>query len=111
MSVIFTPGYIQVIERTETGWFQSKPKSVFNFSDRETSLLGYPKGNLLFDSLNKEKYYGLTKTQILTELFKRYHGKLGYYLVDLSEREFYYCGLTVQDLQAKLFELGINHRG
>ncbi|MEN9520196.1 MAG: hypothetical protein RLZZ381_2784 [Cyanobacteriota bacterium] len=99
MSAIFTPGYIQVIERTQTGWFQSKPKSVFNLS------------NLPFDSLNKEKYYGLTKTQILAELFRRYQGKLGYYLVDLSDREFYYCGLTVQDLQAKLFELGINHRG
>lgn len=99
MSAIFTPGYIQVIERTQTGWFQSQPKQVINFSDRS------------FDSLNKEKYYGLTKTQILTELFKRYQGKLGYYLVNLSDREFYYCGLTVKDIQDKLFELRINNHG
>jgi hypothetical protein len=99
MSTVFTPGYIQVIERTQTGWFQTKPKSVFNLSDRP------------FDSLNKEKYYGLTKTQIITELFKRYQGKLGYYLVNLSDRSYYYCGLTVKDLQAKLFELEINYRG
>jgi hypothetical protein len=99
MSVIFTPGYIQVLEKTLDGWFQNQPKKVFNLSDRH------------FDSLNKEKYYGLTKTQIIAELFKRYQGKLGYYLVNLSEREFYYCGLTVRDLQNKLFELGINHRG
>jgi hypothetical protein len=99
MTTIFTPGYIQVIERTQTGWFQTRPSNVINLSSRS------------FNSLNKEKYYGLTKTQILTELFQRYQGKLGYYLVNLSDRKFYYCGLTVQDLQDKLFELGINHRG
>ncbi len=99
MDSIFTPGYIQVISREPDGWFQSKPEQVFNLTNRE------------FDSLNKEKYFGLTKTQILTELFRRYQGKLGYYLVNLAEREYYYCGLTVKDIQEKLYELGINQRG
>ncbi|MGL5835378.1 MAG: hypothetical protein ACRC1Z_19435 [Waterburya sp.] len=35
MSAIFIPGYIQVIERTPTGWFQTQPKQVINLSDNE----------------------------------------------------------------------------
>lgn len=95
MTAIFVPGYIQVIEKTLDGWFQTKPTSIVNFSDRT------------FDCLNKEKYYGLTKTQITKELFKRYQGKLGYYIVNLNQRQYYYCGLTVKDIQEKLVDLGV----
>ncbi len=99
MDAIFTPAYIQVVQRKPNGWFQSKPDEIYNLSGRD------------FDSLNKEKYFGLTKSQILKELFCRYQGKLGYYLVNLAKREYYYCGLSVDDIQEKLYELGINHRG
>ena len=99
MTNIFTPGYIQLIHRKPNGWFQSRPEQVFNLSDR------------YFDSLNKEKYYNLTKNEILAELFRKYQGKLGYYLVNLAEKEYYYCGLTVEDIQEKLREIGITRRG
>ncbi len=100
MNTILTPGYIQVIHKKPNGWFQSKPESVINFGN----FPGY-------DSLNKEQYYGLTKTEIITELFRRYQGKLGYYLVNLAECQYYYCGLTVKDIQEKLIELGVIQRG
>lgn len=95
MTAILVPGYIQVIEKTADGWFQTKPTSVVNFSDRA------------FDCLNKEKYYGLTKAQIVTELFKKYQGKLGFYIVNLDRHQYYYCGLTVNDIKEKLVDLGV----
>ena len=92
---ILTPGYIQLIRKEPEGWFQDPPNSVINFSDRP------------WDSLNKEKYYGLTKTQIITELFRKYQGKLGYYLVNLATREYHYCGTEYEDIGVKLKEIGI----
>ena len=95
MDYIFYPGYIQVIKRKPNGWFHSKGDGIFKLSDCE------------FDWINREKYFDLTKNQILTELFRRYQGKLGYYLVHLAEREYYYCGLNLDDVQQKLWEIGI----
>ena len=89
------PGYLQLVERQPKGWFQKPPASVINFSDRS------------WDSLNKEKYYGLTKTQIVTELFRKYQGKLGYYLVNLATEEYHYCGAEYEDIGTKLKDMGI----
>jgi hypothetical protein len=95
MTDLYYPAYIQIVERKLNGWFQPQKKIIFNPNNR------------LVDPLNLEKIYGLNKTQIITQLFRLYHGKLGYYLVHLPKREYYYCGLTKQDIQQKLWELGI----
>lgn len=99
MDSIFYPAYIQIINRKNNGWFHSRGDELFYLSERK------------IDWIDREKYFGLTKSQILKELFCRYQGKLGYYLVNLAEREYYYCGLSVDDIQEKLYELGINYRG
>ncbi len=95
---IFYPGYIQVIHRKPNGWFHTGGE-IFKLNDQE------------FDWINREKYFGLTKNQILKELFCRYQGKLGYYLVHLACREYYYCGLDLDDVQQKLWDLGITQPG
>jgi hypothetical protein len=92
---LYYPLYIQILERTVDGWYQSDSKIVFNPNQRNV------------DVLNREKRHGLTKTEILTELFRRYQGKLGYYLVHLPKREYYYCGLSDRSVREKLWELGI----
>ncbi len=97
MTTIFYPGYIQVIEKKPNGWFHTQGE-LFKLSDRE------------FDWMNREKYFGLRKNQILTELFRRYQGKLGYYLVHLAHHEYYYCGLELEDVQEKLNEIGIGRK-
>jgi hypothetical protein len=92
------PAYIQIVERKVDGWFQPQRKITLNLNNKS------------IDFLNIEKRHGLTKTEILTELFRRYQGKLGYYLIHLPLREYHYCGLTDQDIQEKLWELGIGRR-
>ncbi len=98
MDAIFYPGYIQIIKRKPNGWFHSSADELLKLSDNE------------FDWLNREKYFGLTKNQILKELFCRYQGKLGYYLIHLSRREYYYCGVDLDDVQEKLWDIGIGRK-
>ncbi len=99
MDNIFYPGYIQIIKRKDNGWFHSSQDELFKLNNRE------------FDWMNREQYFGLTKTQILTELFRKYQGKLGYYLVHLARQEYYYCGLDLNDVQQKLWDIGITKPG
>ncbi len=54
--------------------------------------------------------FGLTKKQILVELFRIGIGKLGYYLVNLRERKYYYCGEDWEDVKEKFKSLGIGRR-
>jgi len=98
MTNLYYPAYIQIVERKANGWFHQQGKIISNPNNKS------------INSLNVEKRHGLTKTEILTELFRRYQGKLGYYLVHLPRREYHYCGLTSQDIKEKLLDLGITRR-
>ncbi len=98
MTNLYYPAYIQIVERKANGWFHLCGQIISNPNNKSIDLL------------NIEKRHGLTKTEILTELFRKYQGKLGYYLIHLPKREYYYCGLTTQDIKEKLWELGITRR-
>ena len=98
MANIYYPLYIQIVERKVDGWFQPQKEICLNPNKRD------------IEPLNAEKLYGLSKTEIMTQLFRKYQGKLGYYLVHLPKREYYYCGLTKENIQEKLWDLGIGRR-
>ncbi len=40
-------------------------------------------------------------------VYSYYNITLGYYLVNLAERKYYYCGETWEDVKAKFLDLGI----
>jgi hypothetical protein len=94
----FTPGYIDIIHKTGDRWIRLEAQSVCNLS-------GKPYDDKDFSQ------FGLTPMEILVELYKRYQGLEGWYLVHMGSKDYYYCGATPEDVQEKLFELGINHRG
>lgn len=54
-----------------------------------------------------ELMYGISKQQVVIELFRINGGKLGYYLANLRNKKYYYCGIEVQDVKAKQLNLGI----
>lgn len=39
--------------------------------------------------------YGISEQQIVIELFRINGGKVGFYLADLRHKQYYYCGLTI----------------
>lgn len=51
--------------------------------------------------------FGTTKNKVVIELFRINGGKIGYYLVNLREKKYYYCGQDWASVKAKLRELGI----
>ncbi len=89
------PDYFRILERTSDGWM----------------LIG----TKVFCSLDNRKYnpedawvqYAITKQALVIELFRQFHGKLGFYLVDLKYQRYYYCGLEEKDIQTKLISIGI----
>lgn len=57
--------------------------------------------------LDIENLFGTTKPKVVTELFRINGGRLGYYLANLIDNKYYYCGETEEDLKKKFIELGI----
>ena len=93
----FTPGYIDIVQKAGNRWIRLGTSAIYNMS-------GKP-----YDPKQKYSQFGLTQMGILAELYKRYQGLDGWYLVHMAEKEYYYCGATAQDVQYKLVELGIKH--
>ncbi|NJL91562.1 MAG: hypothetical protein HC916_18600 [Coleofasciculaceae cyanobacterium SM2_1_6] len=53
------------------------------------------------------KRFGFTTKKMMTELFRINGGRLGYYLANLRDKKYYYCGEEEDSVKAKLLELGI----
>jgi hypothetical protein len=46
-------------------------------------------------------------TKVAREFFKINGGKEGYYLANILDKKYYYCGQSPQDVKNRLIELGI----
>jgi hypothetical protein len=79
---------------------------IFERGDFFANLTRFP---IPFDlkKVDIEKLFGTTKADVVTELFRVGEGKLGYYVADLLDKRYYYCGTSENDLKAKFVELGI----
>lgn len=94
MSSIISPAHFGIFQREEARWNTWDAKVFHN--------PGKP-----IDVNDIEALYGLTEEQVIVELFRCYEGRLGFYLVNLRDRKYYYCGLEWSNIKAKLLELGI----
>ena len=93
----FTPGYIDIVQKTGDRCMRLKTSAILNTSSKP------------YDPSEKYSKFGLTPMSILGELYKRYQGLDGWYLVQMAEKKYYYCGATAEDVNKKLVELGINY--
>ncbi|MBO3458353.1 hypothetical protein G7B40_004610 [Aetokthonos hydrillicola Thurmond2011] len=79
----------------------------------ESRYWEFLKPRVFFNPLNLpiegdiERAFGTTKKKIVVELFRINMGKPGYYLADLLERKYYYCGSEWEDVRTTLLSLGI----
>jgi hypothetical protein len=100
MGIIY-PDYICIVEKTGSDWRIKQPQKVFWRAEDS---------NIPKKRENREETYGLNYKEMLLSLFRQYLGKIGFYIVNMRDREYYYCGLTQQNIQEKLFDLGITKR-
>lgn len=96
---IITPAHLIVIRRVPEGW---------NFGNRKVFYKKDPDRKC--DPQNPEKEFGLTKLDIICDIFKMNQAKIGYYIVDLLRREYHYCGLEWQNVKDTFLKLGIGRK-
>lgn len=94
-SVVIHPDYIRIAERKPGGWLL------------KTGKMFYKRLPIPVDFQDFELLYGISKQQVVTELFRINGGKAGFYLADLRHKQYYYCGLLFDDVKATLLRLGI----
>lgn len=92
--IIIYPIYFQVVEKEGRVWYFTQGEIIYNRTGKSIPQ-------------SKESIYGLTKQKIMIELFRINCGRDGYYLANLRDKKYYYCGLEFEDINTKLKELGI----
>lgn len=96
MSKIVFPFHYLIYRRSGVDWFVKDNGRVFyNPTDEPTQLT------------NRAEQFGTTDQNVAIELFRINGGKPGYYLANLRDKKYYYCGQKWEDVKAKLKELGI----
>ncbi|MEH1829953.1 MAG: hypothetical protein V7L22_32220 [Nostoc sp.] len=95
MASIHAPIHLQIYEREGTRWFFHGGNIFYNPRGVPTDL------NLILQR------NGLTRIKVVVELFRVNGGKPGFYLADIQEKKYFYCGQKWEDVKAKLRSLRI----
>lgn len=93
MSEIIYPSHYRILECKLGRWFIREPKL---FHGNESTI-----------HQNIQTVYGLSERQVVINLFRLNGGKSGFYLANLRDRKFYYCGEAWEDIKTQLLNLGI----
>ena len=96
MSKIIHPISFQIYIRRNAQWFVQKRGQVF-FNPKSTPA----------QLNNIAEQFGLTNQKVVIELFRINGGENGYYLADIKNQNYYYCGQNWEDISLKLRDLGI----
>jgi len=92
---IIYPIYFLPVERKGTTWY-------FEYGE-----VFYNHHNTPVPEYDRERLFGLTRKIMIVELFRVAGGKAGYYLANMRDKKYYYCGPNWEDVGLKLKELGI----
>jgi len=93
---IIRPVYYRIVERRGNGWG-------FKFGEPFVNLLNVP-------TLSNEDIFavfGTSMKKVAIALFRINGGKQGYYIADIRDKKYYYCGTEWEKVKVKLRELGI----
>ena len=97
-SSIIHPLHYLIVKRESITWYFKPGNSIF-YNPRNV-----PVNLALEDRLHR---FDLSPQIIMIELFRINGGKPGYYLVNLRDKHYYYCGTDLQDVNCRLHNLGI----
>jgi hypothetical protein len=95
-TTIIAPVYYQIVQRRGNGW-------AFKHSEPFINLFNAPALSIE----DEFAAFGTSMKKVAIELFRINGGKQGYYIADIYEKKYYYCGTEWGDVKVKLEELGI----
>lgn len=96
MESVIYPAHIRLVVRNASGWYFLKGEPFAN-------LYNFP----TLAQADLFSLFGLTMKEVANELRKINNATHGFYLANLQERKYYYCGPLWDDLREKLIEIGI----
>jgi hypothetical protein len=94
-SSIVIPAYYRIFELRDNAWLA------------KTSEVFYNPSSLPFDANDTEANFGISKRQIVLALHQQFNAQQGYYVADLIQKRYYYCGLVFDDARKMLLSLGV----
>lgn len=101
MTTLAHPLYYMIVKREGTSWHFKPGSGIFhNPRNVPTSLQ-------LEDRLHRFK---LKLSTVMVEMFRLNGGRAGYYLANLKDKKYYYCGLEWNDVRTKLLALGVGRQ-
>jgi hypothetical protein len=95
-TTIYSPVYYRIIERRGNGWAFKEGEPFLNWLN--APLLSHKDIFAAFDTSMKK---------VAIELFRINGGRQGYYIANILDKKYYYCGSEWEDVKVKLRELGI----
>jgi hypothetical protein len=98
MSTIVHPLHYLIVYREGTTWKFKGGGSIF-YNPRNV-----PVSLSIEDRLHR---FGLTPPDLMIALFRLNGGRAGYYLANLRDRQYYYCGSDWSDVKATFNAIGI----
>ena len=95
-TTVCCPIYYKIIQRRGKG-------QDFKYGEPFINLFNAPS----FSPKEECKIFGTSMKKVAIELFRINGGKKGYYIANILDKKYYYCGSEWEDVKNKLKELGI----
>ncbi|MBD2778015.1 hypothetical protein [Iningainema tapete] len=96
LGTIVYPVYYRLVVRRDNTWYFTKGEPFINWFNAP-----WLQGEDLFAT------FGISMKQAANELRQINGGKQGFYIANILDKKYYYCGTEWEDVKAKLKELGI----
>ena len=96
-TAVYCPVYYQIIQRRGNGWAFKHGEPFINLFNVPT--LSIEDEFTAFDTSMKK---------VAIEMFRINGGKEGYYIANILDKKYYYCGTQWEDVKTKLKQLGID---
>ncbi len=101
MTKLVHPLHYLIVKREGVTWCFKPGGNVFH------NPQNVPMSLHLDDRLQR---FGLTVSTLMVELFRLNGGSPGYYLVNLRDKNYYYCGVSWDDIKGVFLSLGVGRK-
>lgn len=100
-TTILCPSYFQIVRYDGEAWYFKRSQKFYNLLQIKIPSF------INLSQIDKLAAFGTTTSKLIMEFRLINGGHIGYYLADLNDKKYYYCGLNWEDIKHTLRSLGI----
>lgn len=98
-TTIFCPDYFQIVRYDGEAWYFKHSQRFYN--PQRIKIPSF----INLSQIDKLAAFGTTTSKLIKEFCLINGGQIGYYLADLNDQKYYYCGLNWKDIKHTLRSL------